>query len=60
MLRPLPKSDRIYLRKSTTYRDNAYIFFTNIEDDFRLLHMPLEASTTPPNTRLHSNTYSHA
>ena len=60
MLRPLSFSDKLYLRKSTTYKDIAYIFFTNVEDDFRLLHMPLEASTTRLNHSLHSNTYSHA
>lgn len=26
-----------YLRKETTYRDHAYMYFSNIEQDFRLL-----------------------
>ena len=26
-----------YLRKETTYRDHGYMYFSNIEQDFRLL-----------------------
>ncbi len=36
----LSLSDRNYLRKETTYRDNSWQFFSQIENDFRLLHKP--------------------
>ena len=33
----LTSRDRYYLRKSTTYNDNIWQFFTQIEEDFRIL-----------------------
>jgi len=33
----LSPTDRYYLRKSTTYRDSSWVFFSRIENDFRLL-----------------------
>ncbi len=36
----LTPTDRYYLRKSTTYTDKSWIFFSRIENDFRLLHKP--------------------
>ena len=33
----LTSSDRNYLRKSTTYKDNIWQFFSQIEEDFRIL-----------------------
>jgi len=38
---PLTPSERYYLRKTTTYRDVIWTYFSQIQDDFRLLHMPL-------------------
>jgi len=37
----LSPKDRAYLRIETSYRDLAYIYFTMIEQDFRLLNKPL-------------------
>ena len=37
-------ADRAYLKKTTKYTDRAWAFFSLIEDDFRLLHLPLGAS----------------
>ena len=36
----LTPSDRYYLRKVTNYKDNSWIFFSQIENDFRLLNKP--------------------
>ena len=36
----LTPTDRYYLRKSTTYTDKSWIFFSQIENDFRLLNKP--------------------
>jgi len=36
----LSPTDRYYLRKSTTYRDSSWVFFSQIENDFRLLNKP--------------------
>ena len=33
----LTPSQRHYLRKSTTYKDNLWVFFSQIEEDFRIL-----------------------
>ena len=33
----LTRSDRYYLRKSTTYKDNIWEFFSQIEEDFRIV-----------------------
>ena len=33
----LTPSQRHYLRKSTTYKDNIWEFFSQIEEDFRIL-----------------------
>ena len=33
----LTRSDRYYLRKSTTYKDIIWEFFSQIEEDFRIL-----------------------
>ena len=33
----LTSSDRNYLRKSTTYKDNIWQFFSQIEEDFRIV-----------------------
>ena len=33
----LTPSDRYYLRKTTTYKDNIWEFFSQIEEDFRIL-----------------------
>ncbi len=35
-------AEKYYIRKATTYVDNAWLFFSQIEDDFRLLHMPMK------------------
>ena len=37
-------ADRAYLKKTTKYTDRAWAFFSLVEDDFRLLHMPLGAT----------------
>lgn len=37
----LSYKDRKYLKIETSYRDSIYIFFTMIEDDFRLLNKPM-------------------
>lgn len=37
----LSPKDRAYLRIETSYRDFVYIYFTMIEQDFRLLNKPL-------------------
>ena len=37
----LSYADRKYLKIETSYRDSIYIFFTMIEDDFRLLNKPM-------------------
>ena len=37
----LSRSDRYYLKKTTKYVDRIWTYFARIEDDFRLLHMPL-------------------
>jgi hypothetical protein len=39
--RYLSPSDRYYLRKTTNFIDHAWKFFSEIEEDFRLLHMPI-------------------
>ena len=36
----LSPSDRNYLKKCTTYKDNSWVFFSQIENDFRLLNKP--------------------
>ena len=36
----LSPTDRYYLRKSTTYKDSSWVFFSQIENDFRLLNKP--------------------
>ena len=45
MTKPAPRylspTDRYYLRKTTNFIDHAWKFFSLIEDDFRLLHMPV-------------------
>ena len=33
----LTRSERYYLRKRTTYKDNIWEFFSQIEEDFRIL-----------------------
>jgi len=37
----LSYKDRKYLKIETSYRDLVYIYFTMIEDDFRLLNKPM-------------------
>mgnify|MGYP001322647649 CR=1 FL=1 len=37
----LSRKDRAYLRHETSYRDFVYIYFTMIEQDFRLLNKPM-------------------
>ena len=37
----LSASDRYYLRKTTSFIDRVWVYFSKIEDDFRLLHMPM-------------------
>ena len=39
--RYLHPADRHYLRKATKFVDHAWTFFSQIEDDFILLHMPM-------------------
>ena len=39
----LTATDRYYLRKTTTYKDNIWQFFSQIEEDFRLLNIPYVA-----------------
>ena len=39
--RYISPSDRHYLRKTTNFIDHAWAFFSEIEEDFRLLHMPI-------------------
>ncbi len=38
--RKLTIRERKYLKWSTSYRDKSWVFFTRIEDDFRLLNKP--------------------
>jgi len=37
----LSRADRYYLRKTTSFIDNAWVYFSKIEEDFRLLHQPM-------------------
>jgi len=37
----LSPKDRAYLKIETSYRDFVYIYFTMIEEDFRLLNKPM-------------------
>ena len=37
----LSMEDRNYLRKTTKYIDNVWTFFSQWEEDFRILHMPV-------------------
>ncbi len=37
----LSYADRKYLKIETSYRDSIYIFFTMLEQDFRLLNKPM-------------------
>ena len=37
----LSRSDRYYLKKTTKYVDKIWTYFAAIEEDFRLLHMPM-------------------
>jgi len=37
----LSKADKRYLREITNYVDKVWMYFSEIEEDFRLLHMPL-------------------
>jgi len=39
---PLSRSDRYYLRKTTSFVDRIWVYFSEIETDFRLLHMPMQ------------------
>jgi len=42
MSRPaLSKADKHYLRKTTKFVDRIWVYFSEIETDFRLLHMPM-------------------
>jgi len=38
---PLSRADFRYLRKTTKFVDRIWVYFSQIEDDFRLLHMPM-------------------
>ena len=40
----LSMEDRNYLRKTTRYTDNVWTFFSQWEEDFRILHMPVPVS----------------
>ena len=43
VMRPvLSRADRQYLKKTTSFVDSIWIYFTQIEEDFRLLNMPLK------------------
>lgn len=42
----LSSADKRYLSKITNFSDKVWIYFSQIEDDFRLLHMPLGAVAT--------------
>ena len=44
--RVLHPADRHYLRKVTNFVDRAWVYFSQIEEDFRLLHMPMAQLTT--------------
>lgn len=44
--RYLSPSDKYYLRKITNFVDRAWVYFSWIEEDFRLLHMPMAQLTT--------------
>ena len=37
----LSKADKRYLWKTTNYVDKVWIYFSKIEEDFRLLQMPI-------------------
>ena len=37
---PFGKWYRGYIKKETTFKDRGYIFFSTIEEDFRLLNKP--------------------
>ena len=37
----LSKEDKRYLWKTTNFVDKIWVYFSEIEEDFRLLHMPL-------------------
>jgi len=37
----LSKADKRYLWKITNYVDKVWVYFSEIEEDFCLLHMPL-------------------
>lgn len=39
--RKLSPSDKYYLKKTTKFVDKIWVYFSWIEDDFRLLHMPM-------------------
>lgn len=34
-------ADKCYLKKITSFSDKVWMYFTKMEDDFRLLHMPM-------------------
>ena len=36
----LTRSDKVYLLKTTNYKDKSWLFFTQWQHDFRLLHTP--------------------
>jgi len=42
----LSTKDRKYLTWSTSYRDKSWIYFSQIEDDFRILHSPYSPKLT--------------
>ena len=43
VMRPvLSHADRQYLKKTTSFVDSIWIYFSQIEEDFRLLNMPLK------------------
>ena len=37
----LSKADKYYFWKTMNYVDKVWVYFSEIEEDFRLLHMPL-------------------
>jgi hypothetical protein len=37
----LSKADKRYLWKTTNFVDRIWVYFSEIEEDFRLLHMPM-------------------
>ena len=37
----LSKADKHYLWKTTNFVDRIWVYFSEIETDFRLLHMPM-------------------